>query len=173
MSKTKLDKQIEQSFCSKDLPLLISVSWSRLNVALEHVDQSLLGLVGRLECAETHVGGQIVFPERSVTFKIKATFFPCGAVSLKIWKVLDRERRQGKVFTYRASRLGFLWSQLQLDGELPDELSEEVLVAVLRELVHHEPVGHLTLGEDILQALRNVLVVLVTNLPARWVKCFL
>ena len=72
----------------------------------------------------------------------------------------EEERR----FTYRASRLRFLWSELQLDGELPDELSEEVLVAVLGELVHHEPVRHLTFGENILQTLCNVLVVLVTNL---------
>ena len=87
--------------------------------------------------------------------------------------MLDRERRQGKVFTYRASRLGFLWSQLQFDGELPDKLSEEVLVAVLRELVHHEPVSHLAFGENVLQTLGNVLVVLVTNLPAECEKCFL
>ena len=78
--------------------------------------------------------------------------------------MLDRQRRQGKVFTYRASRLGFLWSELQFDGELPDKLSEEVLVAVLGELVHHEPVSHLTFGENILQTLCDVLVVLVTNL---------
>ena len=58
--------------------MLISMSGAGLKVPLEHVDQSLLGLVGRLECAETHVGGQIVFPEGPVTFKIKATFFPCG-----------------------------------------------------------------------------------------------
>ena len=79
--------------------------------------------------------------------------------------MLDRQRRQGKVFTYRASRLGFLWSQLQFDGELPDKLSEEVLIAILRELVHHEPVRHLTFGENVLQTLCDVLVVLVTNLP--------
>ena len=79
--------------------------------------------------------------------------------------MLDRERRQGKVFTYRASRLGLLGSQLEFDGELPDELSEEVLVAVLGELVHHEPVGHLAFGENILQTLCHVLVILVTNLP--------
>ena len=67
-------------------------------------------------------------------------------------------------FTYRASGLGFLGSELELDSELPDELSEEVLVAVLRELVHHEPVSHLAFGENVLQTLGNVLVVLVTNL---------
>ena len=67
-------------------------------------------------------------------------------------------------FTYRASGLGFLGSELELDSELPDELSEEVLVAVLGELVHHKPVRHLTLGEDVLQALRHVLVVLMTDL---------
>ena len=64
--------------------MLISMSRAGLKVSLEHVDQSLLGLVGGLEGAETHIGGQIVSPQGSVTFKIKATFFPCGAVSLKI-----------------------------------------------------------------------------------------
>ena len=77
------------------------------------------------------------------------------------------QRREGRRrrFTYRASGLRFLGPELELDGELPDELSEEVLVAVLGELVHHEPVGHLAFGENILQALCHVLVVLVTNLP--------
>ena len=73
-------------------------------------------------------------------------------------------REKAGKFTYRAPRLGFLRSELQLDGELPDKLSEEVLVTVLGELVHHKPVRHLTLGEDVLQALRHVLVILVTDL---------
>ena len=79
-------------------------------------------------------------------------------------KECNVKREEERRFTYRASRLRFLWSELQLDGELPDELSEEVLVAVLGELVHHEPVRHLTLGQDVLQALRHVLVVLMTDL---------
>ena len=88
-------------------------------------------------------------------------------------KECNVKREEERRFTYRASRLRFLWSELQLDGELPDELSEEVLVAVLRELVHHEPVSHLAFGENVLQTLGNVLVVLVTNLPAECEKCFL
>ena len=57
--------------------MLISMSGAGLKVPLEHVDQSLLGLVGGLEGAEAHVGRQVP-SERSITFKIKATFFPCG-----------------------------------------------------------------------------------------------
>ena len=64
--------------------MLIAESRSTLGISLEHVDQSLLGLVRRFEGSETHVGGQVVSPQSSVTFKIKATVFPCGAVSLKI-----------------------------------------------------------------------------------------
>ena len=79
-------------------------------------------------------------------------------------KECNVEREGGKRITYRASRLGFLGSELELYSELPDELSEEVLVAVLGELVHHKPVRDLTLGQDVLQALRHVLVILVTDL---------
>ena len=74
------------------------------------------------------------------------------------------EREELWKITYRSARLGPLGSQLQLYRQLSDELSEEVLVAVLRKLVHHEPVRNLTFGENILQTLCNVLVVLVTNL---------
>ena len=84
-------------------------------------------------------------------------------------RVQRREGRRGR-FTYRASGLGFLGPELELDGELPDELSEEVLVAVLGELVHHEPVRHLTLGQDVLQALGHVLVVLVSDLISE-IRC--
>ena len=86
---------------------MISMSGAGLKVPLEHVDQSLLGLVGRLEGGEAHVGGEIVSPQGSVTFKIKATFFPCGAVSLKIGKVLDRERKKGKVLPTEPRDLDF------------------------------------------------------------------
>ena len=40
-------------------------------------------------------------------------------------------------------RLGLLRSVLDLDGELADELPEEVRVAVLAQLVQHEPVAEL------------------------------
>ena len=98
---------IEWLFFLEDLPLLIAESRSTLGISLEHVDQSLLGLVWRLEGSETHVGGQVVSPQCSVTFKIKATFFPCGAVSLKIGKVLDRERKKGKVLPTEPRDLDF------------------------------------------------------------------
>ena len=38
---------------------------------------------------------------------------------------------------------GLLWPVLDLDGKLPDELPEEVGVAVLAELVEHKPVADL------------------------------
>ena len=48
--------------------------------------------------------------------------------------------------------------------EEEDELPEEVGVTVLRQLVEDEPVSHLTLGEHVLEALLDVLVVLVAHL---------
>ena len=76
-------------------------------------------------------------------------------------------REKAGKFTYRAPRLGFLRSELQLDGELPDKLSEEVLVTVLGELVHHKPVRYLTFGQDVLQALGDVLIILMTDLTVQ------
>ena len=69
--------------------------------------------------------------------------------------------------THRATSTGALGPELELDGELLDELPEEVGVAVLGELVEDEPVANLGLGEDIVEALPDVLIVLVANLGER------
>ena len=62
----------------------------------------------------------------------------------KLWRraprchrALGRGRRQG------GGRLGLLRPVLDLDGELADELPKEVGVAVLAQLVQHEPVAEL------------------------------
>ena len=69
-SGSPFNRMIILCYKTSDLPWLISDPWSSLSISLEHVDQSLLGLVGRLEGGETHVGGEIVSPQGSVTFKI-------------------------------------------------------------------------------------------------------
>ena len=66
--------------------------------------------------------------------------------------------------TYRSTRLGPLGSQLQLYRQLSDELSEEVLVGVLGELIENKPVSHLTFGEDVLQTFGHILVIFVSDL---------
>ena len=71
------------------------------------------------------------------------------------------------VFTDGAACSGALGPQLELNGELLDELPEEVGVAVLGELVEDEPVANLGLGEDVVEAFPDVLIVLVANLGAR------
>ena len=58
------------------------------------------------------------------------------------------ERKEQDVFTYRSSRLGPLGSQLQLNCQLSDELSEEILVGVLGQLIHDKPVSHLTTNQS-------------------------
>ena len=60
--------------------------------------------------------------------------------------------------------LGLLGSCLHLYGELPDEVSEEVLAAVLAELVQEEPVAQLALAQQVAQAPLPALVILVPNL---------
>ena len=52
----------------------------------------------------------------------------------------------------------------ELYGQLLDKLSVEEWVAVLTELVQNEPVAKLTLGQNVCQALVNVLVILVSDL---------
>ena len=74
--------------------------------------------------------------------------------------------------TYRAARLGPLGPQLQLDGQLADELSEEVGVAVLAHLPENKPVPHLALGQHVLQTLGHVFVILVPDLLKRSVVDF-
>lgn len=69
--------------------------------------------------------------------------------------------------THRATSTGALGPELELDGELLDELPEEVGVAVLGELVEDEPIANLGLGEDVVEALPDVFIVLVANLGAR------
>ena len=69
--------------------------------------------------------------------------------------------------THGAASPGALGPQLELDGELLDELPEEVGVAVLGELVEDKPVANLGLGEDVVEAFPDVLIVLVANLGAR------
>ena len=66
--------------------------------------------------------------------------------------------------TCRYRALGLLGPRLQLSGELFNELPEEVRVAVLGELVEHEPVAQLPLGEDEVQRARHVLVILAADL---------
>ena len=73
------------------------------------------------------------------------------------------------LFTNGATSTGALGPELELDGELLDELPEEVGVAVLGELVEDEPVANLGLGEDVVEALPDVLIVLVANL-GEWVR---
>ena len=79
------------------------------------------------------------------------------------------------VFTDGAACSGALGPQLELNGELLDELPEEVGVAVLGELVEDKPVANLGLGEDVVEAFPDVLIVLVADLeegeeePGRWV----
>ena len=68
------------------------------------------------------------------------------------------------ISTCRYCALGLLGPRLQLSGELFNELPEEVRVAVLGELVEHEPVAQLALGEDEVQRPRHVLVVLAADL---------
>ena len=66
--------------------------------------------------------------------------------------------------TCRYRALGLLGPRFQLSGELFNELPEEVRVAVLGELVEHEPVAQLPLGEDEVQRPRHVLVILAADL---------
>ena len=58
----------------------------------------------------------------------------------------DRKREEEREITYRASGLGSLGPQLQLNGQLSDELSEEILICIFGELVENKPVRHLALG---------------------------
>ena len=67
-------------------------------------------------------------------------------------------------YTYRSSRFGPLGPQFQLNGQLPDELSEEVLVAVLGKLVEHKPISNLALGENIFQTLGHIFIIFVADL---------
>ena len=74
------------------------------------------------------------------------------------------EREELWKITYRSTRLGPLGSQLQLYRQLSDELSEEVLVGVLGELIENKPVSDLTFGKDVLQTFSNILVIFVSDL---------
>ena len=49
-------------------------------------------------------------------------------------------REGDRQFTYGSARLGPLGPQLQLNGQLPDELSEEILIRIFGELVENKPV---------------------------------
>ena len=60
--------------------------------------------------------------------------------------VTEREEQDG--VTYRSSGLGPLGSQLQLYGQLSNELPEEILVGVLGQLIEDEPVSHLNLDQS-------------------------
>ena len=68
--------------------------------------------------------------------------------------------------------LGLLGSGLHLYGELPDEVSEEVLAAVLAELVQEEPVAQLALAQQVAQAPLPALVILVPNLETVHILLF-
>ena len=48
--------------------------------------------------------------------------------------------------TYGSSRLGPLGPQFQLNSQLPDELSEEILICIFGELVENKPIRDLALG---------------------------
>ena len=74
------------------------------------------------------------------------------------------EREELWKITYRSTRFGPLGSQLQLNCKFSDELSEEVLVGVLGELIENKPVSNLTFGEDVLQTFSNILVIFVSDL---------
>ena len=56
------------------------------------------------------------------------------------------EREGDRQITYGSSRLGPLGPQFQLNGELPDELSEEILICIFGELVENKPIRDLALG---------------------------
>ena len=82
------------------LPLLVPNPGPSLHVALEHVDQPVLGLVRGLQGPHAHVGSEVahVLSQCSVPFmKIEATFFPFG-VSLMKGKVRDSEGRRETVY---------------------------------------------------------------------------
>ena len=55
-------------------------------------------------------------------------------------------REEERQFTYRSSRLGPRGPQFQFNGQLSDELSEEILIRIFGELVENKPVRHLALG---------------------------
>ena len=74
------------------------------------------------------------------------------------------EREELWKITYRSTRFGPLGSQLQLNCKFSDELSEEVLVGVLGDLIENEPVSNLTFGEDVFKTFSHILVILVSNL---------
>ena len=59
------------------------------------------------------------------------------------WRALWYHRALGGCRRQGGSRLGLLRPVLDLDGELADELPEEVRVAVLAQLVQHKPVAEL------------------------------
>ena len=61
-----------------------------------------------------------------------------------MWRRAPRDHRAlGAGHRQGGRRLGLLRPVLDLDGELTDELPEEVRVAVLAQLVQHEPVAEL------------------------------
>ena len=67
--------------------------------------------------------------------------------------------------TARSAGFRLFRSQLQLDGELSDKLPIEVRIAVFGKLVQNKPITHLGFRQNIFQALCDVLVILVSDLP--------
>ena len=53
---------------------------------------------------------------------------------------------------------------LQLSCQLPDKLSVEVRVAILRELIENKPVTNMPLSHHIVQALADIIVILAPHL---------